>query len=71
VTVPQGVWKLLEVLEHMKKAFLADKECNWYHGSTKAGDSSTRNGLFQQVYTQEAMRRCKTLPSMQEARCRS
>jgi hypothetical protein len=41
-TVPQSGCKLLEVLEHIKKAFLTEKECKGTHMSVKGKGSSKK-----------------------------
>jgi hypothetical protein len=40
--VPQSMGKLLEVLEHIEKAFLMEKKCNGKCGSAKEGRSSKK-----------------------------
>ena len=41
-TVPQSVCKLLEALEHIKKAFLSEKEHEGTHMSAKGGGLSKK-----------------------------
>jgi hypothetical protein len=41
-TVPQSVCKLLEVLEHIKKAFLTEKECEGHKASATGVGSSKK-----------------------------
>ena len=41
-TVSQSVWKLLEALERIKKAFPTNKECEGTHASAKGGGSSKK-----------------------------
>ena len=41
-TVPQSMWKLLEALECIEKAFLNDKECKGSCENTNGGDFSMK-----------------------------